>query len=131
VTISTSKRGAKSELLACVWLINQGYEVFRGVHPDGLADIAAYRAGIFTLIDVKTLTIPKRSQPFHKALSADQVAKGVRLLTVHPETGLCVLHPPGVAKSCTSARDRRAAAIKGAATRMLRAAATISGERLH
>jgi Holliday junction resolvase-like predicted endonuclease len=115
--VSPTKRGAKSELLACAWLLDQGYEVFRAVHHDGLADIIAYKAGSFTLIDVKTLSVRNGAQSYHAALTAHQMRNSVRLLTIHPETGDCTLYPAGIAKAYSAKRDAQAAAAKGWATR--------------
>lgn len=92
---STSRRGALAELLACAWLVAQGYEVFRAVHADGFADVAAYKDGGFLLIDVKTVS-RYHHKPHHTLLSQRQIKAGVRLLTVIPETGECCLHPPRV-----------------------------------
>lgn len=90
-TTSTARRGAMSELLASVWLMSQDYEVFRAVHADGFADLVAYKAGAFMLVDVKTRS---KHHQTHKILSERQIKAGVRLLTVTLETGECVLHSP-------------------------------------
>ena len=89
---SKGRRGAMSELLACVWLMGQDYEVFRSVHPDGFADLVAYKAGGFMLVDVKTRD--EHHKAHHRVLSERQIAAGVRLLTVNLKTGECTLHPP-------------------------------------
>lgn len=47
-------KGAYGELIACAWLLRNGYEVFRNVSPHGYADIVAVKDGIATFIDVKT-----------------------------------------------------------------------------
>ena len=46
--------GARSELRACAWLIEQGYEVFRNVCSHGPIDIVAIKDGVVLKIDVKT-----------------------------------------------------------------------------
>ncbi|UOF78619.1 hypothetical protein [Bacteriophage sp.] len=53
-TLSHSVRGAQAELLACAWLLQHGYEVFRNVSPSGEFDLAVRRPGATTaeLIDV-------------------------------------------------------------------------------
>jgi hypothetical protein len=38
-------KGARSELVACAWLLCQGYEVFRNVSQHGLMDIIAIKDG--------------------------------------------------------------------------------------
>src|SRR3990167_2661208 len=120
IELSSSKKGARSELIACIWLINSGYEVFRGVHSDGFADIVAYRTGNFILIDVKTLSINNNRIPYHQPLKTNQIEKGVRLLTVHPVTGKCTLYDHGISKSFEShTHEKRVmASMKGAQTRM-------------
>ena len=52
--LSTHKRGAINELVACTWLLKQGYQVFRNVTPDGRIDIISEKDGVLTKIDVKT-----------------------------------------------------------------------------
>ena len=39
---SKGTNGAISELLACTWLLEQGYEVFRNVSPFGDNDVVVY-----------------------------------------------------------------------------------------
>lgn len=51
---STSRVGDMSEMTACVWLMQQGYEVFRNVSSAGPIDLVAIKDGIVTLIDVGT-----------------------------------------------------------------------------
>lgn len=48
-------KGARAELLACGWLMAQGYEVFRNVSPAGPADMVVWKpgSGEFTAIQVK------------------------------------------------------------------------------
>jgi len=46
--------GARSELIACAWLIEQGYEVFRNVSQHGLADVIALKGDLIFKIDIKT-----------------------------------------------------------------------------
>lgn len=47
--------GAISELLACAWLINRGYRVFRNVEASGPADIVAIKGSKVFQFDVKTV----------------------------------------------------------------------------
>ena len=79
-------KGARSELLACAWLLGEGYEVFRSVSPHGLADLTAFKDGVFTLIDVKSV-VDNRSETAAR-LSADQLRAGVVALHVWPD-GRC------------------------------------------
>jgi hypothetical protein len=57
-------RGAHSELTACLWLLEQGYEVFRNISQHGIADVVAFRGDEILKIDVKTLGPPSvRGRP--------------------------------------------------------------------
>ena len=53
---SKSTNGAMSELMACTWLLEQGYEVFRNVSPHGDNDVVVYdkETKEYTGYDVKT-----------------------------------------------------------------------------
>lgn len=54
----TSQLGAKHELLACAWLLDLGYQVFKNVVPTGPGDIIAWdpETDEKYVIDVKTYT---------------------------------------------------------------------------
>jgi len=53
--LHTSLKGAKYELLACAWLLEQGYEVFRNVAPVGKGDLVIWKNGTTPiLVDVKS-----------------------------------------------------------------------------
>ena len=53
MSLSTHKRGASAELLACAALVDAGFEVFRNVTPDGPIDIVVWDGETFYPIDVK------------------------------------------------------------------------------
>jgi hypothetical protein len=69
--------GAQSELIACAWLLERGYEVYRNVSGHRLADIAVYdpNDGTWFLVDVK-------SNRRYATMTADQDIHGVRFLAV-------------------------------------------------
>src|SRR5262249_15828766 len=48
---ATKHRGAQTELLACAFLLGEGYEVFRNISAHGTADIIACRGGGLLRID--------------------------------------------------------------------------------
>jgi hypothetical protein len=48
-------QGAVSELRAAIWLLNQGYEVFRNVSAHGPMDLVAIKGQEILRLDVKTL----------------------------------------------------------------------------
>jgi hypothetical protein len=82
---STQTRGAQSELIACAWLLSQGYHVFRNVSPCGPADLIVVSATEIIYIDVKT----SDGKAFGR-LTPSQVKCGVAALYVCPD-GTCVL----------------------------------------
>jgi hypothetical protein len=51
--IHRKHKGARNELAAIVWLLDQGYEVFRNVSAHGSIDVIAVKDGEVTRIDVK------------------------------------------------------------------------------
>jgi Holliday junction resolvase-like predicted endonuclease len=52
--MDSKHKGAHSELVACKWLLEQGYEVFRNISPFGLMDIVAIKGDEVLKIDVKS-----------------------------------------------------------------------------
>ncbi len=79
--------GARLELVACAWLLEHGYEVFRNVSPHGLVDIVATKAGKITMIDVKSTVAGSKLVP---GVSKEQFMAGVQILEVKEFD--CVLH---------------------------------------
>lgn len=75
--VERKHRGSWAEMIACAWLLQQGYEVFRNVSQHGACDMIALKDGAFTKFDVKCkagLTIQRLKQC--------QVDDGVILLAV-------------------------------------------------
>jgi Holliday junction resolvase len=68
--------GARSELIACAWLLTEGYEVFRNISPCGHIDIVALKDGKTFYFDVKTRTGGRGR------LSSKQIERGILPLTV-------------------------------------------------
>ncbi len=52
ITIEHKHKGACNELIATIWLLKQGYDVFRNVSQHGAIDIIAIRDGKVLYIDV-------------------------------------------------------------------------------
>ena len=71
-------KGALSELRACAWLLDQGYEVFRNVSDHGLVDIVALKNGKTFYFDVKGS--PNGGE---KSLSSEQEYAGILPLYVN------------------------------------------------
>lgn len=80
--VERKHRGAYSELIACAWLLKEGYEVFRNVSPHGAADLVAIGNGEVLRIDVKTGGV----HPLQPA----QAEQGIAAIYVLPN-GDCVL----------------------------------------
>lgn len=87
-------QGAASELAACQFLLDKGYEVFRNVSAHGPADLVAWNPTThhILLIDVKT-SRPKELEDghhtynYHCEAARQARALGVKLLLVVPEEG--------------------------------------------
>jgi hypothetical protein len=70
--IHRKHKGARNELGAICWLLDQGYEVFRNVSSHGAIDLVAVRDNETIFIDVKSLATV--------AASEEQIALNVKLL---------------------------------------------------
>jgi hypothetical protein len=66
--------GAQNELIATVWLLQEGYEVFRNVSPHGPVDLIGLKNGEVHKFDVKGWRTIR--------LTAEQIALGVKILRV-------------------------------------------------
>lgn len=82
--------GAYNELVATVWLLKQGYDVFRNISAHGPIDLIAVNriSGETILFDVKACDYSLAGEPRFSKLSEPQVHLGVKCLGVFPE-GLC------------------------------------------
>lgn len=97
---SPSRKGDIAELMAVLWLVQQGFEVFENFGSSGPVDIIAINleTNEITLIDVKKLftyvradgTVKIANSPKGKpAAMKTQIALGVRYLLVDIDTGEC------------------------------------------
>jgi Holliday junction resolvase len=75
-------RGARTELAACIYLLGEGYEVFRNISASGSADLIAWKGDEVLRIDVKSGKSAK--------LTPKQEKEGVVILHVD-ENGHCEL----------------------------------------
>lgn len=84
--INKKHKGSQSELIATVWLLGQGYEVFRNVSIHGIIDLVAVRNGVCHYFDVKsakTYTAKNGNKTYYTPpLSKAQVLVGVKTLIV-------------------------------------------------
>jgi hypothetical protein len=91
---SIGQRGAWAELIACSWLIEKGFRVFRNVGAHGPVDIVAEMGGRFLPVDVKLTTMDyTRARPMvtkgnSGVLTLEQEQMGVILLFVTHD-GIC------------------------------------------
>ena len=72
--------GASSQLRAELWLLEQGYEVFRNVSAHGPIDIIAVKDDQILKLDVKTVRSVSPNSAVR--LKPDQEAQGVKALLV-------------------------------------------------
>jgi hypothetical protein len=86
--LPTSHKGAATELQAAVWLLLNGYEVFRNVSSTGPVDLIAINLerGELLLLDAKT----RPSAP----LKSHQQAAGVQTITPAPGGGFIINPTP-------------------------------------
>lgn len=77
--------GAQNELLATIWLLKQGYEVFRNVSFHGDVDIVGMKEGVVSLFDVKKSFKKADGSSAVVSLKPSQIALGVKLLCVYPD----------------------------------------------
>jgi hypothetical protein len=94
--VGRKHRGAYSEIIACAWLLESGYEVFRNMSSHGPIDIVAMKGRETLYIDVKTLTMEMMTKKGRVGegngrggqLRPEQKAAGVIPLYVSPD-GIC------------------------------------------
>jgi Holliday junction resolvase-like predicted endonuclease len=90
--MDTKHVGARSELIACAWLLAEGYEVFRNISPCGLVDIIALKDGKTFFFDVKTATSKTR-------LSSKQIEQGILPLIVTAAGKCSINRSPQISRS--------------------------------
>jgi hypothetical protein len=84
--MARGNKGAYSEIVACAWLMKNGYEVFRAVSPHGPIDLIAIKGGVCEYFDVKSAA---KGFP---ARTLEQQQLGVKILRVRPD-GSCEIQP--------------------------------------
>lgn len=80
--------GARNELAATVWLLENGYEVFRNVSHFGLIDLVAIKEDEVLRIDVKATAISnKTGKPSISSYNLSKAQKdlGIIRLNVYPD----------------------------------------------
>lgn len=82
--------GAQSELIACAWLLGQGFEVFRNVSPHGETDVLAIdETGKLWRFDIKTRSVENAPR-----ITQEQADKGVLPLYVNLDGSCTIEHNP-------------------------------------
>jgi Holliday junction resolvase-like predicted endonuclease len=81
-------KGAASEIIALLWLLNEGYEVYRNVSPHGICDMVAIKDDEILKIDVKTVSFNKSAnQLTGSSHTKEQIKQGIKILMVHLAEG--------------------------------------------
>lgn len=82
--MNSKHKGANSELIASVYLLNEGYEVFRNVSAHGPADLVAWNpeTNETLYIDVKTATRYIRQDGSSNLAYSKSTVEGVKTLVV-------------------------------------------------
>lgn len=85
--IQIKHKGAASELIALIWLLNEGYEVFRNVSAHGIADMIAVKDGEMLKIDVKTGRPLMTKEGGYTCVGAtkEQIKNDIKILVVDGE----------------------------------------------
>ena len=88
ISESKSRKGDIAEYYAVTWLWDNGYEVFRNAGCTGPIDLIAYKDGVTTLVDVKTLHQDRRKdiRVSKSTRTQEQMEKGVVFLGFDPDT---------------------------------------------
>ncbi len=123
-------RGAHAEMMACCFLLENGYEVFRNVSGVGIIDIVAVKDDQVLKIDVKQAT-PQldnggNARASGGSLSEAQIMAGVVLLFV-TEEGFCHFDLRAIGDFYAELERRHHEAIYGPGTVTPRAPRTALG----
>jgi predicted nucleic acid-binding Zn ribbon protein len=74
--VNARHKGSRAELAASVWLLDQGYEVFRNISFHGPVDLVAVKSGETLLLDVKC----KYPKIYRSLATQEQIDLGVKFL---------------------------------------------------
>jgi len=85
--LSGCYKGVIHEMTATIWLMTQGYQVFKNVCPSGPIDLIAIRDTEIIRIDVKTATLKRQADGVMRYnaafLTQEQESIGVKMLLAH------------------------------------------------
>jgi Holliday junction resolvase-like predicted endonuclease len=82
--------GGRNELVACAWLLDNGFEVFRNVSQHGVIDLIALRGGKSYFFDVKVGRRYPSGELATSLLKPTQIGKEIKILYVFAN-GECVI----------------------------------------
>lgn len=104
--ISTNITGAKCELVACAWLLELGYQVFRNVAPSGNIDLVAIRDNEVIYIDVAKVPYLKSKDDsivYGRAKTKEERAKrnGIKVLYVDGNNCFFMSDDFGIERTCS------------------------------
>lgn len=81
-SVELKHKGCWAEMVACCWLIQNGYDVFKNISQHGLIDIIALRDGKVFKFDVKSVNEAHTNVP---PLSQAQAEMGILALAVYAD----------------------------------------------
>ena len=86
--LSSARKGDIAELESAIWLMKNGYEVYRNVAKTGQVDLVTRKQGEITLIDVKADCYdPKLGyRRFKHSRTKSQAKQGIKILRFNPDT---------------------------------------------
>lgn len=85
-------RGARNEMIACAYMLELGYEVFRNISQHGIVDLVAMKNDEVLLLDVKASHSTRDRAPSRRA-NDEQRRRGIVWLNVF-EDGRCAISKP-------------------------------------
>jgi Holliday junction resolvase-like predicted endonuclease len=101
--VESKHQGAHNELLATVWLLRQGYEVFRNVSAHGPIDLIAMKAGTIFFFDAKKVDYRADGSMGFARITKEQAALGVKIIRVFADGNCAIDDDPLVVGSNTCA----------------------------
>jgi hypothetical protein len=104
--IARGMRGARNEMIATVWLMGHGYQVFRNVSAHGPIDLIGLKNGIFEYFDVKKNIKTSEGETTRIRVKVDQARLGVKILSVFPD-GRCEIDSTPMVKGKESVSCER------------------------
>lgn len=113
MTVHRKHKGARNELAACVWLMDQGYEVFRNVSYFGDVDLVAIKGDELIRLDVKTQGGRLRDSQFLKKIRSLHIMRdGTFQFDIHPDRDLLTVECKNCLVAFQGTRNHRFCCIR-------------------